>query len=109
MHRAGADFVMSYASLGAGTIFNYLKRSDVLVLAEGLNVSKVNVPTALVGRTLAKQNPLKESGCHLIGLGHGGRIEMDPDLNKPLASDASMVFVGSLENERRFLGRYASA
>jgi Trk K+ transport system NAD-binding subunit len=109
MHRAGADFVMSYASLGAGTIFNYLKRSDVLVLAEGLNVSKVNVPTALVGRTLAKQNPLKESGCHLIALGHGGRIEMDPDLNKPLASDASMVFVGSLENEKRFLGRYANA
>jgi Trk K+ transport system NAD-binding subunit len=108
MHRAGADFVMSYASLGGSTIFNYLNRSDVLVLAEGLNVSKVEVPAALIGHTLATKNPLEECGCHLIGVGHGGRVEMNPDLEKPLPNDSSMVIVGSPENERRFLGRYAS-
>src|SRR5690606_35979816 len=41
LHRAGADFVMSYASMGSNIIFNLLKRSDVLMLAEGLNVFRM--------------------------------------------------------------------
>ncbi len=38
LHRAGADFVLSYASMGANAIFNVLKRGEVLMVAEGLNV-----------------------------------------------------------------------
>ena len=109
MHRAGADFVMSYASMGAGTIFNYLERSDVLILAEGLNVSKVRVPKKLVGEILAKQNPLTAAGCHLVALGHDQHMDMNPDLTAPLSEDASMVIVGSLENVKRFLGKFARA
>jgi Trk K+ transport system NAD-binding subunit len=109
MHRAGADFVMSYASMGAGTIFNYLERSDVLILAEGLNVSKVRVPRKLVGEILAKQNPLTAAGCHLVALGHEQQMDMNPDLTAPLSEDATMVIVGSLENVKRFLGKYARA
>jgi len=109
MHRAGADFVMSYASMGAGTIFNYLERSDVLILAEGLNVYKVRVPRELVGKILAKHNPLKESGCHLVALEYDEHMDMNPDLTAPLLADATMVIVGSLEDERRFLGMYTRA
>ncbi len=109
MHRAGADFVMSYASLGASAIFNYLERADVLILAEGLNVSKVRVPKALVGKTLAKQKLLEETGCHLVALGRDGRMDMNPDPDKPLDEHATMVIVGSLENEKRFLGKYSIA
>ncbi len=107
MHRAGADFVMSYASMGAETIFNYLERSDVLILAEGLSVSRVGVPKKLVGEILAKQNPLTEAGCHLVALGRGQHMEMNPDLTAPLLADSTMVIVGSLENVKRFLGMYA--
>ena len=35
LHRAGADFVASYASMGANIISNLLKHSDILMLAEG--------------------------------------------------------------------------
>jgi Trk K+ transport system NAD-binding subunit len=109
MHRAGADFVMSYASMGAGTIFNYLERSDVLILAEGLNVSKVRVPKKMVGEILAKKNPLTAAGCHLVALGHDQHMDMNPDLTAPLLGDATMVIVGSLENVKSFLGMYARA
>ena len=109
MHRAGADFVMSYASMGAGTIFNYLERSDVLILAEGLNVSRVRVPKKMVGEVLAKQNPLEEAGCNLVALGDGQHMDMNPDLTVPLSADATMVIVGSFENVKRFLGTYARA
>ena len=32
LHRAGADFVMSYASMGANTILNVLEKGDVVML-----------------------------------------------------------------------------
>jgi voltage-gated potassium channel len=109
MHRAGADFVMSYASMSATTIFNYLERGDVLILAEGLNVSKVRVPKELVGKALADQNPLDETGCHLVALGKGPRMDVNPDLSAPLSAESTMVIVGSLENEKKFLARYSRA
>ncbi|PON10708.1 potassium transporter TrkA, partial [Candidatus Entotheonella serta] len=49
LHRAGADFVMSYASLGANTIWNFLMQNDVLMISEGLSVFQVSLPTTLVG------------------------------------------------------------
>lgn len=109
MHRAGADFVMSYASMGATTIFNYLERGDVLILAEGLNVSKVRVPKELIGKALAEQNPLSETGCHLVALGKGPQMDVNPDLTAPLSAESTMVIVGSLENEKKFLARYSRA
>lgn len=107
MHRAGADFVMSYASLGATTIFNYLQRSDVLILAEGLNVSRVPLPAALVGKTLAAEQPLRDTGCHLVAVGTGNTMDLAPDPQRPLNADMSLVIVGSIDDERRFLSRYA--
>jgi voltage-gated potassium channel len=109
MHRAGADFVMSYASLGASAIFNYLERGDVLILAEGLNVSRVNVPKVLIGKTLSKRQLLDETGCHLVAVGCGSHMDMNPDFDAPLSEDATLVIVGSLENEKRFLGKYSRA
>ncbi len=53
LHRAGADFVMSYASMGANSIFNQLKSSDVTIVAEGLSVFPAPVPDSLVGTSLA--------------------------------------------------------
>ena len=46
LHRAGADAVLSYASLGASAIWNTLGPNDVLVLAEGLVVFRVPTPRA---------------------------------------------------------------
>ncbi len=38
LHRAGADFVMSYASMGANAVYNILEQGDVVMVAEGLDV-----------------------------------------------------------------------
>src|SRR5690606_3537061 len=51
LHRAGADFVMSYSSMGANAIFNLLLRDDVLLVTEGLNALEVSVPASLAGKT----------------------------------------------------------
>ncbi|MGH7448923.1 MAG: potassium channel family protein, partial [Longimicrobiales bacterium] len=44
LHRAGADFVMSYAAMGANAVFNLLEQDDVVMIAEGLDVFRGPVP-----------------------------------------------------------------
>jgi voltage-gated potassium channel len=74
MHRAGADFVMSYASMGANTIFNLLKRSDIMMVAEGLDLLKVKVPRQLAGNTIAQSSIRKETACSLLPLIQPGPV-----------------------------------
>src|SRR5690606_2446955 len=54
LHRAGADFVLSYSAMGANAVANRLRDSSLLLLAEGLDVATVPIPPGLVGRTLAE-------------------------------------------------------
>ena len=60
LHRAGADFVMSYASMGSNAIFNLLERSDILMVAEGLDIVRIRVPATLAGKNL--EHPESERG-----------------------------------------------
>jgi voltage-gated potassium channel len=68
LHRAGADFVMSYASMGASAMVNLMKRSEVLMLAEGLDLFKVKVPPSLAGKTVAEAGIRERSKVVLFSL-----------------------------------------
>ncbi|MCB1124632.1 MAG: NAD-binding protein, partial [Verrucomicrobiae bacterium] len=63
LHRAGTDFVMSYAGMGAGMILNVLRGERLLMVAEGLGLFKVRVPEMLVGKSLLESNVRNETGC----------------------------------------------
>ena len=54
LHRAGADFVLSYASMSASTIMNLLNCDSILMVTEGLDVFEVEVPESLVGKSIAE-------------------------------------------------------
>ena len=54
LHRAGCDFVMSYASMGANMIVNILRHGDIVMLAEGVDVFKVKLPPSLSGKRLSE-------------------------------------------------------
>jgi voltage-gated potassium channel len=106
LHRAGADFVMSYASMGANIIFNLLKRSDVLMLAEGLNAFRIPPPPALVGKSLAESALRRETGCSVIAVSEDGQLRINPDPFRPLVADSEIILISSLEAEEKFFHRY---
>ncbi len=106
LHRAGADFVLSYASMGANTILNFMHRSTVLMAAEGLDIFKVRVPGSLAGRTLAEIDLPAHTGCTVIALYSGGEMSTNPPADAPLPADADLVLIGRDEAEDRFLARY---
>jgi voltage-gated potassium channel len=108
LHRAGADFVLSYASMGASAVFNILRRGDLLTMAEGLDVFRVRVPPGLAGRSLAESALRQQTGCSVVGVRRGGETVANPDVHAPLDAAAELVLIGDAESERRFLARYAA-
>jgi Trk K+ transport system NAD-binding subunit len=106
LHRAGADFVMSYASMGANTIFNLLDRSDILMITEGLDVFRINLPTSLAGKTLANSGIREKTGCNVVAIVGENGIQFDLDPNMPLPAGTEIILIGSVAAENRFLDIY---
>ena len=106
LHRAGADFVMSYATTGATAIYNLLKRVDVLLVAEGLHVFRLDTPHELQGKCLANTDIRAATGCSVIAIGTGDHFDCNPDALQPLAADSHLVLIGDAEAESRFIERY---
>jgi voltage-gated potassium channel len=102
LHRAGADFVMSYASSGGSAVFNMLKGVEFVLLADGLDVFRAPVPESLVGRSLAETSFRQLTGCNVVAIEEQGRVRINPDPNEPLPKSAEMIVVGDREAEERF-------
>lgn len=108
LHRAGADFVLSYASMGANAIFNLLRRSNILLLAEGLGVLKVDTPRSLEGKILAQSDIRRTTGCSVIAIEDDTGLHVNPDPQALIRPGAKLILIGSAESEERFLNRYVA-
>ncbi|HSR67643.1 MAG TPA: NAD-binding protein [Acidobacteriota bacterium] len=103
LHRAGCDFVISYASMGAATVFNLLKRSDVLMVAEGLDVFSAPLPASLVNRKVGETSIREQTGCSIIAVNMDGRTVINPGPDFLLTAGAELVLIGTVESENRFM------
>jgi voltage-gated potassium channel len=106
LHRAGADFVLSYASMGSSLMMNLLDRGSILMVAEGLDVFEVPTPANLVGKTIAQADIRNQTGCTVVALQENGAVAVNPDPHLPLAEAAQMILIGSAADEARFFKRY---
>jgi Trk K+ transport system NAD-binding subunit len=71
LHTAGANLVMSAASLAANTIFNLLISDKVLMVSEGLNIFRVTTHPSLANKTLRESQIREETGCTIIAIQRG--------------------------------------
>lgn len=106
LHRAGADFVLSYASMGSDAIINVLHRSNILMVSEGLDAFAVQTPKSLVGKTLAQTDIRRTTGCTVVALNRNGETENNPDPHQPLPADAEMILIGTVEAQAEFFKRF---
>lgn len=106
MHRAGADFVMSYASMGANSIFNILEGQEVLVLAEGLNIFNHKVNSKLASKSLIQSDIRRETGCTVVAIKCSDKMEVSPQPDRVLKKDEELILIGSAEGESQFSNRY---
>ncbi len=106
LHRAGASMVISYASMGATAFFNLLERSDLLMIAEGLDVFKVPVPEVLAGKTLAEADIRQNTGCTVVGLDKHDHTITDLRPHTVIPDGGEIVLIGSAEVEVAFFKLY---
>ncbi|MFT5335956.1 MAG: voltage-gated potassium channel, partial [Halioglobus sp.] len=103
LHRAGCDIVMSTASLGSKALFNLLRRSDLLMIAEGLDVFKVPVSKELAGKTLAEANFYQRTSCSVIGIDCADVTTTNPGPNTVLPETGEIIMIGTTEGESEFM------
>lgn len=106
LHEAGADIVMSYASLAVNTIINILKPNEVLMLTEGLNVFRVQVPTLLIGKSLQETGLREKTGCSVVAIHAQGTMKISPNPYVPLEKDNELILIGTADSEKKFLQEF---
>ncbi|MFT6093339.1 MAG: Trk K+ transport system NAD-binding subunit [Pseudohongiellaceae bacterium] len=109
LHRAGCDIVMSYASMGSNSLFNLLQRSDLLMIAEGLDVFKTPVPKELAGKTIAEANIRQRTKCSIIGIDNREGTMTNPSPDTVLPVEGELVLVGTPSGESEFLKLFQSS
>lgn len=108
LHRAGSDIVMSYASMGSSALFNLLQRSDLLMIAEGLDVFKVAVPKELEGKSLAEANLRQRTDCSVIGIDFQDKTTTSPGPDSILPPGGEIVLIGTPAGEAEFLRLFST-
>jgi len=106
LHKAGADLVMSHASMGANIIINLLKPDEILMFEEGLNIFRATVHPSLAGKSLIENQIRKETGCSVIAINTKGELNINPDPSIPLGKNDEMILIGTAEAEKCFFDNY---
>jgi Trk K+ transport system NAD-binding subunit len=107
LHRAGADLVMSYASMGAATILNLLKPGEYLMLAEGLSVFRLPAQGNLKHKRLFEYQIREKTGCSVIAINRSGRLITNPEPDIVLEPTDDLILIGTADAEESFLKIFA--
>ncbi len=106
LYTAGANLVMSAASLAANTILNLLIGNKVLMITEGLNIFRVKTHKDLAGRTLQQSKIREDTGCTLIAIQTPERLILNPAPDQLLRQGDELVLIGTVAAEKLFTARY---
>jgi len=108
IHRAGADFVLSYDSIGAESVLSYLQERELIVIGEGIDLFVVKVPKTLAGKRLGETRIGSEIGLTVIAIQKGEEIITNPPTDAMLESSSELLMVGSTEQRDAFISRFCS-
>ena len=107
IHRAGADFVLSYASMGASQLFNLLDLGTVMIVAEGLILFRVEVPRSLNGKLLLDSAIRDRTGATVVTVeGPDGQRSINPPADTRLVSGNRLILVGDPQAEKSFINNF---
>jgi Trk K+ transport system NAD-binding subunit len=109
MHRAGANLVMSFASLVSTTILNLLKPEKLLMISEGLNIFRSRPGRNIAGKALYDLRVREETGCSIIAIKRNGKMRINPEPSTVITAEDKLILIGTAEAERSFIKKYISA
>jgi Trk K+ transport system NAD-binding subunit len=102
IHRAGADFVLSYTTLGIEAVMSILRGHPPVLLGEGVELFFVRVPPSLVGKPLRDSGIGSRTGLSVVALQQGERLSGSLTSETLLPAGADLLMLGSHEQRTRF-------
>lgn len=102
IHRAGADFVLSDATIGVEAVMSLLDGHDPVLLGEGVRLFTVGVPPVLAGRPLRDSGIGSQTGMSVIAVRRGEEYISTLTGETVLPPDGELLMLGSLHQRRSF-------
>jgi len=103
LHMAGADLVMSYASLGAGIIFQHLKPDEISLYTEGPVVFNRKAGKRFSGKTIINSGIREKTGCSILAVRREDRLMTSPAPDITLQEKDELYAIGTAENKELFM------
>lgn len=106
IHRAGADFVLSYATLGVDAVSSATQGRRLVVLGEGVDLFTREVPPSLRGTTLADSHICAQTGLNMVAIECDDAFVTDLAGDTGLPADGRLLLIGSDAQMETFVEQY---
>ncbi len=102
IHKAGADFVLSYSTLGAEAVLSIFKGQELTVLGEGITLFIIPIPKSLEGKSLAESRIGAKTGLSVIAIKEDSEVSTQLSADTQLPTGAEIVMLGNGKMKRKF-------
>lgn len=107
IHRAGADFALSRASLAVQTLISLVLGRELVLVGEGTELFVEPVPDRLVGKELAASEIGERTGLNVIGIRADGKLVANPPASTRFEAGGELIMLGTAQQRARFLDAYS--
>ena len=107
LHAAGADLVLSLASMVTNSIINLLAPGKVTMINEGLNIFRSAVGKSLAGKPLMGSGIRSLTHCSVVALRDtDGEMHINPDPGHVFEEGEEMYLIGDSQAEKAFYEKF---
>ena len=107
LHMAGADLVLSLASMVSSQIINLLEPGRVFMLNEGLNIFRAAAGEGLAGKNLVNSGIRRNLRCNVVAVKTArGEMLVNPDPMRVFQAADELFLIGDAASETAFYEAY---
>ncbi len=108
IRRAGADLVLSYASLGVAALTSMAEGRRLISLGEGVELFEEELPASLTGKTLAESGIRRRTGLNVVAVEQEGELRPAPRAAEVLTEGCRLFMIGTPEEHEAFNTEYGA-
>jgi voltage-gated potassium channel len=103
VHRAGADFVLSYTTLGVESLMSLVNGDAAVTLGEGVRLFEVPVPAALAGKPLSKTGIGSLTGLSVVAVEDHDTFTTQLTAETVMPRGGKLLMLGSAGQHQKFV------
>jgi voltage-gated potassium channel len=103
VHRAGADFALSYTTLGVESLMALVNGDTAITLGEGVRLFEVPVPASLAGQPLATTGIGSRTGLSVVAMEDRGTLSTQLTSETIMPAGGTLLMLGSGDQHHKFV------